>query len=183
MLIFTPCFKALVMESTNYDMYQKADSPIPERPDFLKILCILSFVACGLWILVCAMGTIVLTFDAATIDEVWEQVIERSPTLKGVEPVALIHSVGMWCVYILIATIFSLIGVIMMWRLEKIGFFVYAVAELSTNLFKLEMGDSKNAYGGAIMGLIIDLVFIGMYFANLKYMNKKNGNTFIQSGT
>ena len=155
----------------------------PARPDFLKILCILSFVACGLWILLCSLGTVVLTLDEETIDKAWTKVVESNPQFENIEAVQFMHNFGMLCVYMLIANIFSLIGVIMMWRLEKIGFFVYVIAELSTHFFKLDMGEQSQSNAGLIFGIIIDLIFIGMYLVNLKYMNKKNNNTFIQSGS
>ena len=173
------------MENTNYDQYLDESNTQPERPDFLKILCILSFVACGLMILVCLIGSMALSLDAETVNKAWEQVIASNPQLEELEPMEFMHSVGMWCVYTLIATVFSLIGVIMMWRLEKIGFIVYAVAELSTHFFTLDMGTNTKSQSsmGLIFGVVIDLVFIAMYFSNLKHMNKKNNNTFIQSGS
>ena len=72
-----------------------------------------------------------------------------------------------------------------MWRLEKIGFFIYVIAELSTNFLSLDIKGSEgtSSMGGMIFSTVIDLVFIVMYFLNLKHMNKKNNNTFIQSGS
>ena len=96
------------------------------------------------------------------------------------------HNIGIYCIYLLIANIFSLIGVIMMWRLEKIGIFIYTIAELSTHFFHVDLGlpeQESNSYMGLIFGVLIDLVFIVMYFTNIKFMNKNNNNTFIQSGT
>jgi len=155
----------------------------PQRPESLKILGILSFVGCGLMILIYALGTTMLSFDEAMIESFWAQMLESNPQLETLDPVTFFHNVGMVCVYGLIATIFSLIGVIMMWRLEKIGFFVYAIAELSTNFFSLDMGTpEQHSYGGMIFGIILDLVFITLYFVNLKHMNKKNNNSFVQTG-
>lgn len=161
------------METSKYDAFQPELPAQPERPDFLKILCILSFVACGLWILLCSFGTITLTFGEADIDKVWSQVLSTNPQLEDVNPVTFVHDFGMLCVYFLIANIFSLVGVIMMWRLEKIGFFIYAAAELSTHFFHLDMGmQETKSYASTILGLLIDLAFIFMYYTNLKYMNR-----------
>ncbi len=172
------------MESPNYNMYQNDTENIPERPDFLKILCIFSFVSCGLWILVCALGTVVLTFDSAMIEKVWAQAIEDHPELSKIEPVQFMHDFGMWCIYSVIANIFSLIGVVMMWRLEKIGFFVYTIAELSTAFFWLSTASGEEqSHSGTVFFIVIDLIFIGMYAANLKYMSRKNNNAYIQSGS
>lgn len=173
------------METTNETLLNNPGEFQLERPQFLKILCILSFVACGLLILVYALGTMSLAVNEEMITAPWTQIVEANPTLENVDPIEFFHEVGMICVYGLIATIFSLIGVIMMWRYEKIGFYLYAIAELSTNFFSLNLktGEEEKSYGGMIFFILIDLLFIAMYFVNLKYMNKQSNNTFIQSGS
>jgi hypothetical protein len=171
------------MESPNTSFASEMELQ-PARPQFLKVLCILSFIACGIMILIYAIGTLCLTLNEETIAGFWDKVVQSEPKLENVNPVEFFHKFGMMCVYCLIANIFSLVGVIMMWRLEKIGFFIYAIAELATNFFgmNLNTGEEKS-YGGQIFIIIIDLAFIVMYFLNLKYMNKKTNNTFIQSGS
>ncbi|MDI1355933.1 MAG: hypothetical protein PSX36_13510 [bacterium] len=172
------------METPANSQFSDAMSTEPERPQFLKILCILSFVGCGLMILLYSIGSMSLGLNEQMISSFWAKAIESNPQLEDLDPVVFFHEFGMVCVYGLIATIFSLIGVIMMWRLEKIGFFIYAIAELSTNFFSMNMGNAQDkSYAGTIFAVIIDLVFIVLYFQNLKHMNKKNNNTFIQSGT
>lgn len=149
-------------------------APLPEKPQFLKVLCILSFIGCGLMILLSAIGTLALGIDEATVAGIWDQVLQKQPQLENVDPVQFFHEVGMVCVYTLIANIFSLAGVIMMWRLNKIGFFIYAVAELSVHFFGLNVsGEDSSSYGGLIFGVFVDLVFIVMYAVNLKHMQKK----------
>jgi heme A synthase len=172
------------METTNYETYLDQAENAPKRPDFLKILCILSFIACGLLMMLCLLGTMVLSLDQTMVDQAWVKVVESNPQFEEVDPMTFMHGFGMWCVYMLIATTFSLIGVIMMWRLEKIGFFIYVIAELSTHFIKLDMGTPENqSYGGLAFGVLIDLVFIFLYMRNLKYVNNKNNNTIIQSGS
>ena len=170
------------MENTDYAS-QQLSRPQVERPDFLKILCILSFVCCGLWILLCAMGTTVLSFDEAAIEKVWAPMVEKNAQLEEIEPVQFMHDIGIWCICVLIANIFSLIGVVMMWRLEKIGFFIYVLAELSFYFFRVEAGPSDNgSMIWTVLLVCLDLGFIAMYLVNLKYMTRKNNTTFVQSG-
>lgn len=173
------------METAAENQFNTSLEPQTERPQFLKILCILSFIASGLMILTYALGTMALGVTEDMIAGPWEQIIAGNPKLENVNPMEFFHEVGMICVYGLIANIFSLIGVIMMWRLEKMGFFLYAAAELVTNFFSLglNMGEEERSYGGMIFMILVDLVFIALYFVNLKHMGKKNNNTFIQSGS
>jgi hypothetical protein len=173
------------METPVHNEFANQMEPQPERPQFLKVLCILSFVACGLMILIYGLGTMCLALNEEMIAGVWDKVVNANPQFENVNPMEFFHEFGMICVYCLIANLFSLVGVIMMWRLEKIGFFIYAIAELSTNFFSMNLntGEESKSYGGMIFSILIDLAFIVMYFLNLKYMNKKNNNTYVQSGS
>lgn len=172
------------MENTIDDTFQMPSESTIQRPDFLKILCILSFVACGLMILFSSVGTICLAMDEATIDKIWPQIAASSPEMAEVDAYTFFHGFGMACLYSLIANVFSLIGVIMMWKLERIGFFIYTIAELVPNFLSSNMGiEKEKSYGGMIFMVLVDLVFIIMYLVNLKYMNNKNNNTFVQPGS
>ncbi len=145
----------------------------PQRPDMLKVLCILSFVMCGLLLIAYSIGTMFLSLKAETIAEIWEKVVESNPQFAERDPVQFFHEFGMICLYGLLATIFSLVGVIMMWRLDRIGFFIYSVAELATNLFSMSSENESKSYGGTIFMVLLDLVFIALYFTQLKYMTRK----------
>jgi len=165
------------MENTT-DIQQQTDNFAPqERPEFLKIISILSFVACGLMILVYTIGSATLGISAETISGVWDKVLETQPQLENVDPVQFFREVGKLCVYNLIANIASLVGVILMWRLNKIGFYIYVVAELITNFLSLNLGlapSETQTYGSIIFSVLIDMVFIIMYAVNLKHMHSSN---------
>jgi len=161
------------MENTINDQFQNDIAPLPEKPQFLKVLCIISFVACGLMILIYGLGSISLVIGEETILGVWDIVIASQPQLEDANPVEFFHEIGKLCLYNFFANIFSLIGVIMMWRLNKIGFFIYVAAELATNFLGLDVGVAEGAtksYGSMIFSIAIDAVFIAMYAINLKYM-------------
>lgn len=145
----------------------------PQKPQFLKVLCILSIVACSLLIIAYGFGTLCLGISAETANQIWEKIIATQPQLESVDPLVFLHQIGMFCLYSLIANIVSLIGVILMWRLNKIGFHLYCAAELASNFLGLGMnlnGSETKSYGGLIFWIIIDIVFIVMYAMNLKYM-------------
>jgi len=144
-----------------------------EKPQFLKVLCILSIVACILLIIAYAFGCMCLGVNEQTANQIWEKIIATQPQLESVDPLVFLHQIGMFCLYSLLANIVSLIGVIMMWRLNKVGFYLYAVAELACNFFGLGMnmnGSETTSYGGLIFWILVDVVFIVMYAMNLKYM-------------
>ena len=153
------------------DFYAEPES---ERPQFLKILCILSFVASGLLLLIYAIGTLSLRMNEEIIGTFWTEVIKVQPVLENVDPIIFFHELGMICIYSLIANIISLIGIIMMWRLNKIGFYIYVFAEITANFLSLNLntGEQNQPYSGLVLPILIDLIFIGLYFMNLKHMNK-----------
>jgi hypothetical protein len=164
------------MENNYNDQFANDLAPLPDRPQFLKVLCILSFVACGLFILIYSIGSMAMGMSEDTISGVWDKVIESQPQLESVNPVEFFHEVGKLCLYNLLTNIASLVGVILMWRLNKIGFFIYIIAELATNFMGLDMnveGADKSSLS-MIFSIAVDLVFIVMYALNLKYMNKTN---------
>lgn len=152
----------------------------PKRPEFLKILCILSFIACGLMILLYALGTACLMIDpnSEAVNSVWDSIVASNKALEDVDRAEFFHSFGIASFICLIANIVSLVGVIFMWRLEKIGFFIYAIAELSVNFFGMDMNmGQEKSYAGMIFSILIDVVFIVMYAVNLKYMTGKKSAT------
>jgi hypothetical protein len=164
------------MENNYNDQFANDLAPLPDRPQFLKVLCILSFVACGLFILIYSIGAMAMGISEETISGVWDKVLESQPQLESVNPVDFFHEVGKLCLYNLLTNIASLVGVILMWRLNKIGFFIYIIAELATNFMGLDMnveGADKSSLS-MIFSIAVDLVFIVMYALNLKYMNKTN---------
>jgi hypothetical protein len=164
------------MENNYNNQFANDLAPLPDRPQFLKVLCILSFVACGLFILIYSIGSMAMGMSEETISGVWDKVIESQPQLESVNPVDFFHEVGKLCLYNLLTNIASLVGVILMWRLNKIGFVIYIIAELATNFMGLDMnveGADKSSLS-MIFSIAVDLVFIVMYALNLKYMNKTN---------
>ena len=145
-----------------------------KRPDMLKVLCILTFIACGLELLAFGLGTLVLSMGQETIDQAWENVTKSNPQFAEMDPIAFFHQIGMYCLYAFIATIFSLIGAIMMWRMDKIGLVIYTIAELAMHFFTIEMPQQENrSMGGLVVGVVIDLIFIGLYISQIKYFKKK----------
>ena len=163
------------MENTTTTPFANDLAPLPEKPQLLKVLCILSFIACGLTILCCALGTMLLGIDEETRNQTWERITQLQPQLEGMDPALFFHQFGMVCLYTLFANIVSLVGVILMWNLNKIGFFIYVAAELSVHFFGMTLSakEEEKSYGGTIFGILVDLIFIVLYAMNLKYMNKK----------
>lgn len=86
----------------------------------------------------------------------------------------------------LLFQVLALVGIVMMWKLKKIGFYLYALAELlpyPVSIFSSGMkgltsalgmlGENFEAIIYIVLALVvvIDLLFIFLYSRNLKYMS------------
>ena len=130
-----------------------------KRPVFLSVLCILSFIAAGLGILgyitlITVMGAV--TAGASALQNAGANFTQTAGP-----------SVGMTWAYIIVGfvtTLIGLFGVIKMWKLQKIGFFLYVGATVVSVI----MGFIFSGFG--VMGVIFPIVFIVLYGLNLKHL-------------
>lgn len=150
------------MEETNT---MGAETPAV-RPTFLTVLCILSFIAAGFAIIgyvavISVLGAVSAGASALGNAEGMEQMqsaMSSSMPSKGLTWAYLI--VGF------LTTLVGLWGVIKMWKLEKQGFFIYAGCSVASMVMGM-------VYSGfSTMALVFPILFIGLYYMNLKAMTK-----------
>lgn len=165
------------METTISTEQENQIDQEPERPQFLQVLCILSYVSVGLWLIIYLIMSFCLGIDEDKIGELWEPMVNSNPAFfEELDGVEFFRNIGLLGLMGIATTLLSLLGVIMMWRLNATGFYIYALTELASNFMGMGMnfGQNNKGPGGIIFGLVIDLVFIVMYFLNLKHMKKRN---------
>ena len=134
-----------------------------ERPVFLKVLCILSWINAGLWILLFTF------FKLFVNDEVASQAIEMQKTDE--EKKALEFSMQFLeqtSLPFLLLYLISIISVYMMWEMKKKGFMIYAPLQLVIILVPYFV--MPFSISDFLFSFLIVSVFIGMYASNLKYM-------------
>jgi hypothetical protein len=160
-----------------------------KRPKFLQTLCILSFIMCGLMILMSAWGLKTTYFPSDKDLEMQQQQMEM---LQNINPsmydtvMEVNETKGVSTIASLLAQIFSLIGVMMMWQLKKTGFYIYTIAELIPYGVTLILNGTKGYLAMAgmfgesmqslfyiimILAVLVDIGFIIMYAVNTKYMS------------
>jgi len=145
----------------------------PQRPEMLKIVSILSFIGIGLMILFGILMTFSLALSQETIDEIWPQIVASNPMFEDIESSVFFHTAGLMGLSFILFNLGSLIGVMMMWNLNKKGFYIYLAAEILVNFLPFDLGQEKGA-GSYAMNIIIDGIFIALYAVNLKHMNGIN---------
>jgi hypothetical protein len=153
-----------------------------KRPTFLTVLCILSFIGSGLSILSSLWGLLfsrgmqaVSGMAEEGFSEAMTEIESEAPemggfmgnllggAMKAMEHYTLITTVS------LLVAITGLIGVIMMWKLKKIGFYVYTGAQVVGIIVPLVV--IGGLVGGmTLFGAVFTIAFIIMYAVNLKAM-------------
>ena len=166
--------------------YTEEQLPLaPKRPPFLQVIGILSFVGCGIMILVGLFGlkNLFHTPEEILSDQNFQMMKQMSEeSYNAIAESLQYKNINAICG--LLFPLLSLIGVIMMWNLKKTGFYIYVIAELLPYILSIALGGVKSiqAMGGmmpnmesliyVVMGLMIafDIAFIIMYAVNLKHM-------------
>ena len=160
----------------------------PKRSQFLTVLCVLSFIMCGIGFLSGIWGIYqstpeamqknieqVRAVDEAMADRMEDNMIEmqNNPFGKIAPYLGLVYTLG------------SFLGVLLMWNRTKKGFYIYAIAEILPYTSLILMGKNSLsmmgppggnstaiAMGFLIFMVLVDVVFVALYARNLKEMNK-----------
>jgi uncharacterized BrkB/YihY/UPF0761 family membrane protein len=174
------------MENTTDNQFAAPAAPV--RPQFLKVLCILTWICCGFMFISAILGIVGQSPEKQ--QEKIDQMREINPeTADQMEVVLNAESQSekmISAVINLIGVLLSAYGAIMMWQLKKTGFYIYIIGELVPYAgFAMggaqamaAVGAMAGGMGAAIAGiavgimLIFDIAFIIMYGVNLKYMKK-----------
>ena len=144
-----------------------------QKPQFLKILCILSYIGTGLWALFSLIGIfashILINFfmniasNGSSSDMTAEQAAQMAQMASAGGGMMSIIASYIVVIFIisLILSLVSLLGVIKMSKLQKSGFWIYSSVNGLLALLSF--------FGNPVMSLI-NIAFIVMYGLNLKYM-------------
>lgn len=139
-------------------------APKSTRPELLKLLCILTFIGSGL----SALSNIMLY---SFIDQIRELIAEDPiNSMFGAEMIiSLFLKVNPWF-FMIQAVLYSLSfsGALQMWKLRKIGFHLYSIAQILLLIVpKLFIADMPFP----AMDLILTGSFIYFYYMNVKFMH------------
>lgn len=162
----------------------------PARPTFLTVLCILSFIGCAWYCFSGISGYFTLKamggLGGENVENIMDQAMDESMAsgemteegaelarnlgdalLGGMDYTAMANSSliqGLLCLLILV-------GVLMMWKLKKTGFYLYTVGQLAYVIVPFVMIGGGLAGLMGIVGAIFPVIFIILYALNLKHMS------------
>ncbi len=152
-----------------------------ERPTFLTVLCIITFIVSGILLFIHVFD--VISFDRLEQEEMIEEQLIMLSDMFNIEGAILettklqlderlIHHTPISWMSI-ISLILSLYGAFMMFKMNKIGFHLYTVAKiigLSTILF---FTINSTVIMDYTITAIYSIAFVIMYAVNLKHMKTK----------
>jgi hypothetical protein len=157
------------MEQQNMDQLNPSDVK-KKRPAFLTVLCILSFIGIGI-------GFISALYSIFTFSRSVEMMNQYGDMMSSSPFGGMMDSLVKWgqTLYIiqLIANLLCLAGVLMMWNLKRMGYFIYVIGEIAPAIasFALIGGYGPLGTFAMMIGLIFPIAFIIMYGLNLKHMS------------
>lgn len=155
-----------------------------ERPTFLTVICILSFIWIGLQILGAfsniAMGPMagdMMDIQQEQMDEAMETLEEEggSPALGNFfeklmsSAGAAVEHARTLGIISLVAALLCLLGCIRMWNMKRSGFMHYVVGELGYPIASIVLVGTMG--GLALFGLFFPILFVVLYGVNLKHMS------------
>ncbi len=169
-------------EVQSYTTNQPSEE-LKKRPKMLQVLCILSFIGCSLIFIGSIIGIIYDTpenreknieqtrqFSPAAAEKLEAQYQEMEENV--------FYQIQPYLNILLCLT--SFLGAFMMFKLQRKGFFVYAVSEIIPYTFSIFTGLGSISGNGIsidniawlslVVMLAFDLVFIVLYATNLKHM-------------
>lgn len=153
----------------------------------LRVLCILSFFGCGSLLVFGVMGY--SSYKAqATRNTLLEGIVSLShqasassaaasamdnaatdPIIR--EEISNLNKMATSSLIVGLLNILVLIGVVMMWKLKKAGFYVYTLGQVASVATPFLIVGSLAGGLMATLGAIFPILFIILYGLNLKHMS------------
>jgi len=125
---------------------QFGQTEVKKRPGFLTALCILTYIGSGLSLLFGILFIVAAAYIASLLSG-----IPGMESMGGDNTMMVIVGV--------LLSAASIVGAAMMWKLKKMGFYIYAAAQVIALVI-----------GFSVMGLIFTALFIVLYYLNFKHM-------------
>jgi len=129
-----------------------------ERPEMLKILCILTFIGSGLAVFSYSLSYLLF-------DEMKEIVGGLDKQYPGVKEIFSGGKRFFLTGFVLYSISFA--GARQMWNMRKIGFHLYTVSQIFLLVLPVVMIKSHKL---PLLGVLVSCVFVLGYYSNLKYM-------------
>lgn len=145
----------------------------PQRPTFLSVLCVLTFIGSGCEALSMALvgalrPTLLGMFESGAFEDYYSMV----PTLEAQLGTVLAVKGGYYLLMFLFYAA-SVTGAALMWKMKRIGFHVYTIAQCVVLIAGMWLGHT----GFPWSGLVWTALWVAAYAMHLKYMKPAEEET------
>lgn len=132
------------------------------RPQFLKVLCILSWINAGITIISSSLYKIVSGDFAQSLNFISDENLKKEMFLQ----MEFLEGNSIWIVLLYLV---SILGVYLMWNRDKNGFYLYTIVNVGLVLLPFTFFPFSAL--DLISSSLMTVAFIFMYSRNLYYMN------------
>ncbi|MBP8033307.1 MAG: hypothetical protein KAZ71_01850 [Bacteroidia bacterium] len=144
----------------------------PKRPQFVTVLCFLSFMGSVLYFIWSIWGYASITASGKFIEKINDKEVNTYGMINGFQE-AMIKAYENAIPNLIIGLLCSIIcfyGVLKMWKLKKTGFFIYSIGEVTPAIAGFFLGGGGLISGtGAVLELLLAIVWIVLYAINFKH--------------
>ena len=149
------------------------ENELPKRPQFLTVLCILTFIGSGLSFIGALWGYFSIKASEKFLQNITNSEDHAHGMISGMQETmmkAVENAVPNMVIGLLCALI-CLYGAILMWKLKRNGFFIYTIGEITPAISAFFLGaDGLIGGAGAVVGLLFAVVWIVLYAINFKHL-------------
>lgn len=174
------------MTNTSDDIFNDEVLP-PQRPTFLTVLCILTFIGSGYGLINGAItyfnaesiSKVVVNVKVKTADDInrngkikdTANAAFRSKVMNSMSVISTPENLRKTALGNIVVSIICLIGAIIMWRLRRFGFYLYVLGTIIGVIIPFYLfGNNFLAAITSGFASFIGLIFIIFYAMNLKSM-------------
>jgi hypothetical protein len=146
----------------------------PRRPQFLTVLCILTYIGVGIGIIGSIGAWWAMRFLSNTMQQNGGE-LEGLPGMddpqKIEQTLAMMKYSNAMMISGILCSLTCLLGALQMWKQKKSGFYIYVAGEIAPFFVSLVCLGTSTIIGWGVLGLIIPLLFIVLYTLNFKHLS------------
>jgi hypothetical protein len=158
----------------NILMENQTTPEAPKRPQFITVLCVLTFIGSALAFIGAIWGYFSIKASAAVLETMGSAQGDTYGMMSGMQETMIkaVENAVPNLIIGLLCSILCLYGALQMWKLKKMGFFIYSIGEVTPAIAGFFLGGGGLIGGaGAVVGLLFAIVWVVLYAVNLKHMN------------
>ncbi|MBA4240602.1 MAG: hypothetical protein C0448_07745 [Sphingobacteriaceae bacterium] len=157
----------------NMSIENQPVSEVPKRPQFITVLCVLTFIGSGLSFVGALWGYFSIKASEKFLNNLTTSQDHAHGMISGMQETMMkaVENAVPNMVIGLLCSLICLYGAIQMWKLKKTGFFIYSVGEITPAISAFFLGGGGLIGGaGAVVGLLLAIVWIVLYAINFKHL-------------